>query len=506
MREIEELQVERGQLKKDVDECLQAKADAALRLQDHRTKLEEGIQSIHRIGIELGGIKKDLERLEDRLNQNLREKETVEMRLNSLNAEIQQGNLSEGDIQVKIGEAEKAVASGQEQQKAAEEKVHSAQRQREVDQAGLAELRAEKIRLEQEETGKGELIKGLERQCQELRDECVGHQGEIARIVEEALLFQGELEETKAKLLLMEEEENRANDYLAENRSKRDKIRMDVATEEDKMRKFRQTQNVLQGQVHRIELQVNKNRMAHESIINHLVESYGADWTSFVQENWTTPAKPKEIIDTMRREIRALGPVNVGAVEEYERIKERNDFLKKQYDDLINAKGTLERVIAEIERTIRQRFLETFAQVRQAFIEIFTGLFTGGKADLLLMDPEDPLETGIEILAQPPGKRLQSLSLLSGGERAMTAIALLFAILRIKPSPFCILDEIDATLDDVNVTRFADLLSQFSQDLQFIVITHRRGTMEMSNALYGVTMEELGVSKLFSVDLQRKVG
>jgi chromosome segregation protein len=180
------------------------------------------------------------------------------------------------------------------------------------------------------------------------------------------------------------------------------------------------------------------------------------------------------------------------------------DFLSQQLTDLTASRESLEKVIQEIEKTIQKRFLDTFYQVRKEFIILFEQLFSGGKANLELIDPDNPLDSGVEILAQPPGKRLQNLSLLSGGERAMTAIALLFAILRIKPSPFCILDEIDATLDDTNVKRFTELLKIFSKDLQFILITHRRGTMEVADVLYGVTMEEKGISKLISLDLKKQ--
>lgn len=505
-REIEELSVERAAIQGKVAACNKTKEELGKRLADHRAELEKLTQSLHQAGLERSGLQKDLERLAERLGQVQGEKAAVEARLDSLNKEIQEGDRSGLGLQKKIAAAEEALAAEQALQKTWEEKVLLAQKLREESQNRLAELRAEKVRLEQEEAGKQDLLQGLEKQRRELMNEYTGYHSELQRIEEEILRLRSELEEAKAKLTSLDVEEASISANLAEIRNKRDKLRMEVATEEDQLRTLRQTQNSLQGQVHRLELQINKNRMAYDSLSQHMTESYGADWTSFLQHNWVAPPKPREHIETLRRNIRALGPVNVGAVEEYQRLKERSDFLQHQFTDLKNAKETLERVIAEIERTTRQRFLETFTQIRQTFIDIFTDLFEGGKADLFLMDPDDPLETGIEILAQPPGKRLQSLSLLSGGERAMTAIALLFAILKVKPSPFCILDEIDATLDDVNVTRFAELLAKFSQDLQFIVITHRRGTMEMANALYGVTMEELGVSKLISIDLQRKVG
>jgi chromosome segregation protein len=176
-----------------------------------------------------------------------------------------------------------------------------------------------------------------------------------------------------------------------------------------------------------------------------------------------------------------------------------------QKDDLVKAKADLEKIIAEVSKEMLGRFEEKFAQIRANFIKIFKELFDGGTADLLLLENENPLEAGVEIVAQPPEKKLQSISLLSGGERALTAIAILFAILRLKPMPFCVLDEIEAALDDANAGRFAKYLRRFSEETQFIVITHRKPTMELSDSLYGVTMEEKGVSKIVSVKLSEAV-
>jgi len=172
-----------------------------------------------------------------------------------------------------------------------------------------------------------------------------------------------------------------------------------------------------------------------------------------------------------------------------------------QQQDLLKAKEGLYQIIAEMDKIMKQRFLETFEKVEIAFQQVFAYLFEGGKTSLELTDKEAVLESGIEIIAQPPGKKMQNLSLLSGGERALTAIALLFALLKIKPSPFCVLDEIDANLDETNVDRFAKYLREFVTETQFILISHRQGTMEIANALYGVTMEELGISRLISVKM-----
>lgn len=186
-------------------------------------------------------------------------------------------------------------------------------------------------------------------------------------------------------------------------------------------------------------------------------------------------------------------------------MRERHEFLTEQRDDLLNAKETLFKVIAEMDEEMKKQFSQMFAKIRSQFDIVFKELFGGGKADLILTNPDDLLNTGVDIIAQPPGKKLQYLSLLSGGERALTAIALLFSILKVRPVPFCVLDEVEAALDEANVQRFSKFLKRFSENTQFIVITHRKGTMEEADALYGVTMQESGVSKVVSVRLEDTV-
>ena len=187
--------------------------------------------------------------------------------------------------------------------------------------------------------------------------------------------------------------------------------------------------------------------------------------------------------------------------QEYKTVSERVDFLTEQTNDLEKSKKELVRIIDEMLLIMKERFSEQFKIINENFSRVFSELFGGGQANLSLSDPDNVLESGIEIEAQPPGKKLQNLTLLSGGERAFTAIALLFSILNVRPTPFCILDEIEAALDDVNVYRFAEYLKQYSQNTQFIVVTHRRGTMESANILYGVTMQEKGVSKLLTLNI-----
>ena len=209
----------------------------------------------------------------------------------------------------------------------------------------------------------------------------------------------------------------------------------------------------------------------------------------------------KRDIAQLKDSIKRLGDVNVNAIEDYKNLSERYGFLKTQHDDLVEAEKTLVNIIEELDVAMRKQFKEKFSEIQKEFDHVFKDLFGGGKGTIEIMEDEDLLEAGIKIIAQPPGKKLQNMMQLSGGEKALTAIALLFAIQNLKPSPFCLLDEIEAALDESNVGRFAKYLHKLTKYTQFIVITHRRGTMERADRLYGITMQEKGISTLVSVNL-----
>ena len=243
---------------------------------------------------------------------------------------------------------------------------------------------------------------------------------------------------------------------------------------------------------------------ALEKQINYMWEEYELTYNHALEirdESLTDPAEMRRRIQELKTEIRKLGSVNVNAIEDFKNLSERYEFMKTQHDDLVEAEVTLKKIIEELDEAMRKQFTEQFAKISQEFNQVFKQLFGGGKGTLELMDGEDVLEAGIRIIAQPPGKKLQNMMQLSGGEKALTAISLLFAIQNLKPSPFCLLDEIEAALDDSNVTRFAQYLHKLTKNTQFIVITHRRGTMTAADRLYGITMQEKGVSTLVSVDL-----
>ena len=252
------------------------------------------------------------------------------------------------------------------------------------------------------------------------------------------------------------------------------------------------------------EVRLNRLDVELDNKLAHLSEEYLLSFEAAKEEYpLALPIdEAKKKVKLIKLTLDELGNVNLGAIEEYDRVSQRYEFLIEQRDDLVEGKTTLFQVIDEMDEEMKRRFQQTFEGVRFHFESVFKELFGGGRADLRLTNPDDLLNTGVDIVAQPPGKKLQNLGLLSGGERALTAIALLFSILKIRPVPFCILDEVEAALDEANVYRFSQYLKRYGKESQFIVITHRKGTMEEADVLYGVTMQESGVSKLVSVRLE----
>ena len=260
----------------------------------------------------------------------------------------------------------------------------------------------------------------------------------------------------------------------------------------------------LKEQINKSDMKKSKFEIELEQIIAKMWEEY--ELTPNDPGEYIEPKNVAEVqkqVNILRAKMKDLGSVNMDSIEEYKKLKERYDFMAEQQLDLETTIAKLRKIIQEMTETMKEQFSERFKLINNNFAEVFVELFGGGKAELKLTDEENILESGIEIEVQPPGKKLQNMMLLSGGERAFTAIALLFAILKINPAPFCVLDEIEAALDDVNVYRFAEYLKKFSTMSQFLVITHRKGTMEAANTVYGVTMEENGISKLLSLDLKK---
>ena len=284
-----------------------------------------------------------------------------------------------------------------------------------------------------------------------------------------------------------------------------------IINEEEKLRTIELQKEEINGKLRTInekllsyQLEKAKLNILIKNIKEDLWQKYEMSYLEILEydynENLVIDSDKK--LNQLRRKIKKIGNVNLSSIEEYSEVKERYEYLNKQQNDLNEAKRSLDKIIKDMDKKMKKQFMSELVSIKENFKEVFKVLFNGGEADVIIDDPNDVLESEIKIMAQPPGKKLQGLDLLSGGEKALTAISLLFAILKNKPTPFCVLDEIEAALDDVNVFRFADYLKSIAGNSQFIVITHRKGTMEIADSLYGVTMEEKGISKIVSLKLE----
>ncbi|MCL6659445.1 MULTISPECIES: chromosome segregation protein SMC [Paenibacillus] len=407
--------------------------------------------------------------------------------------------------------AVKKLEQLEEEEKATHRAIHAAEFARKANesakeelQSQLTELKVREGKLDQERFSNGEQLRRLEREVESLVKDLRQNRTLLASM-------EADLKKTQTESVKQIEDLNQyklkkaeASQELDFKRAARSELSKKLELAESETKEQRTQLKAVEEQMRQTEISVNRLDVELENILRKLTDEYELGY-ELAKERYPVPEDVEHTqaeVQKLKRSISSLGDVNLGAIEEFQRVNERYEFLSEQKNDLVEAKTTLYQVIREMEDEMAKRFKITFDAIRREFGTVFTKLFGGGRADLVLMDPERLLETGIDIVAQPPGKKLQNLQLLSGGERALTAMALLFAILHVKPVPFCVLDEVEAALDEANVVRFAQYLREFSEQTQFIVVTHRKGTMEEADVLYGVTMEEGGVSKLVSVKLE----
>lgn len=413
-------------------------------------------------------------------------------RVKELRQAVQQHETQDAEAKAMLEALQKQIAMQGSQLTAVENQLQDAKIQLETS-AAKTEYMAENMKnLDRDTLALRNEIKAnlderqrLEQTVAECSDKKAALAAEISQLMAELEQIVGGKDRFSEERISLSSQQQIAEQQIAESKKF-------VAASENKLRQ--------------IELEMTRQNSDYEHALEQLGSEYGLDAAS---------ARSQELLDISDRElarldsrltlsISELGPVNPNAIEEYKAVQERSEFLNKQYTDLCEAKDNLEAVIGEINSGMTKRFNEAFAQINKYFAQCYVKLFGGGTALLKLSNPEDTLNSGIDIEVQPPGKKLQSLYLMSGGERALTVIALLFALLSYQPSPFCILDEIDAALDDANIGRFASFLRNYAGNTQFIVITHRKGTMECADIMYGVTMEESGISKLLSVKISEK--
>ena len=284
----------------------------------------------------------------------------------------------------------------------------------------------------------------------------------------------------------------------------KNKLELSIKEMESEINASNSLINKKEKELNNLNILVNRMDVKLDNLLSNLTNDYNITF-EYAKENYKLEIEEeiaRKQVNSLKNKLKELGVVNLGSIEEYERVNERHEFLTNQKNDLLNAKDTLNEIITEMDDIMENKFLETFNLIQKEFKQVFRDLFKGGQAELVLTEPDNLLETGIEIKAEPPGKKLQSISLLSGGEKTFTAISLLFAILNVRSVPFCIFDEVEAALDDANVESFGNYLNTYKDKTQFIIITHKKKTMEFADILYGITMQESGVSKLVSVRLE----
>jgi chromosome segregation protein len=346
-------------------------------------------------------------------------------------------------------------------------------------------------------------------------------EADFTRRIDQGRLRQGQLSERRTWLTAERERTDvAARDVAGERDRREDEARQageshqglvdELRVIEDEARIVQSEVNRLISAIHEIELKATEGRVRREELAQEAYRTYGVEATALrdLHDPTRDLVPVRERLTDLDERLEAIGPVNLVADEEYRELDERLTFLRTQHDDLTASIKDLDKALRGMTRTAQERFAQAFEEINGHFSQIFARLFEGGRAELRLVEAEeggDPLDTGVDLMAQPRGKRLQSVSLMSGGERALTGLALLFAIFYFRPSPFCVLDEVDAPLDDANIHRFLRVLRELTTQTQFLVITHNRRTMEAADILYGVTMEEPGLSKLVSVNLAAAV-
>ena len=415
----------------------------------------------------------------------------------------------------------------------AKESILERRARRAVAEAGVAEVQAQEaqaaaaLAAAREDLagkravfqGQEELRRGVEQELaayqssrKRLDDEKASLESAIARLAAEGTELGRRKEEALASQERMREETDVQQVQLAAHENEAKSVFERLQDLQNKLDTMSERIKILQGEHDQAQADLHQHEVhasALKSKYDLLKTRLWDEWQLTAEEARTKYAgtvADVEKIEVLRRRISNMGNINMAAPEEYEALAQKQSFLQTQIQDLIQAKEDLKAAILKINNATRENFRQTFVEVREHFRRLYGVLFEGGEADLILTDPENILETGVDIVAQPPGKKLQSITLLSGGEKTLTAIALLFAFFMVKPSPFCMLDEADAALDDANIERFVSLLREFQNKTQFLIVSHNKRTMEAADVIYGVTMEEKGISLLVSVDFRKKAG
>ena len=502
-REIEKLQKEIKKLEEQIQKLEQEKENYETSIQNVLETASSFERELQEIEITYATGKEKINAIEDNIGR-------IETRLNKLKEESKKlDEQKEESTKNKTAFQEQIEAINEENEKLKKIITEFAElnkdNQKYVDDLNfdITNLKISVSSFDESESSIEELQERIDSELNTTNKSIENKKVQIEQITQDNFNLEKSIEEIKDKIEKIKEEVKNSGSKIEELKEKRTQKNEKLAEQEEEINsKFKVIED-LKAQIVKIDVKKIKLEEDINSIINKMWEEY-----ELTPNNVVDYRKPENVqltrekVKDLRNEIRNLGSVNVDSIEEYKNLKDRYDFMCEQRVDLESTMAKLRKIISDMTSIMKEQFKEKFELINKNFAEVFKELFGGGNASLTLEDKDNILECGIEITVQPPGKKLQNMMLLSGGEKAFTAIALLFAILKINPAPFCVLDEIEAALDDVNVYRYAEYLKKFSKNTQFLVITHRKGTMEAADTVYGITMEENGISKLLSMKLK----
>ncbi len=503
-RELDELKRKISELENTANEA--AKLDEELKTSRDalRTSIDDLNEKLQKDYLEKNTLDLNIEQVSAKIAESEKAFVSIQKETNELNNQIKEINNNKNQLEdnnkkhmeakelceKRVDELDVIIADSKKELEASNEKV--------------SEYMIEYNSIKQKDDFISENIKRIKLDDDKLSEELSQYTAQIADVVNQINELEEQVSSLKNEIASDAEAADKKEKLLAELNNSRDEMNFSHKEFFAKREELTEKISGLEKALYKLETSIEKNTEKSDSLSDYMWTEYELTFSSaeeFRDDSLTELSSLKKEVTAVKAKIKSLGDVNVNAIEDYKEVSERYEFLKTQHDDIVNAEKNLIDVINKLNTSMEEQFNTKFKEIQVMFDKVFKELFGGGKGALELVDDTDLLETGIRIIAQPPGKKLQNMMQLSGGEKSLTAIALLFAIQSLKPSPFCLLDEIEAALDDSNVKRFAKYLDRLTKDTQFIVITHRKGTMEAADILYGITMQEKGVSTLVSVNL-----
>jgi chromosome segregation protein len=504
-REIRELEEAAASQGAELERATASQGQLRATIAERQAAIDSARVQAHDAELEILGAERDLRVVEMELQRICERRQEIANNEAEGRSALSQVDVDESNTKRLLTDAERDVADAEEAARVAESVLAERRRVVEEQAARATEVKVgatqSRERADRERSVLGQLdrsVAELNAREDRLRDDVAIADRDQGQAAGRILLHHGRLSETAHEAAAAREE-------LSSHRARFDEAQMQLGESEASLKQLRSTIDEQSTELHELTLRDRELTLSLDHLEEQVLDKHRIELAYVIGDHHARPVPNAEVTaraEELQRLIDRMGEINLTAIEEYEENAERYEYLTSQRRDLEDALTKLEKAIRQMNRESRALFREAFAAINERFKRIFPMLFRGGKAELRLTEPQDMLETGVEIIAQPPGKRLGSLELMSGGEKALTAVAMIFAIFQYKPSPFCLLDEVDAPLDEANIGRFAEAIQQMTDRSQFIIITHSKRTMEFADVLYGVTMEQPGVSKLVSVELR----